>query len=122
MALSGVLLAAFRERKHEAIVSTSDGTGNRADAARNHLFPDRTEGARGRGDGDSCVSDVVTQLSRLSRNTTTVGREGFEPSKAEPADLQSAPVGHLGTDPSGENPTRSRRVTSPLASRLDVQN
>src|SRR5450631_3955254 len=25
--------------------------------------------------------------------------EGFEPSKAEPADLQSAPVGHLGTPP-----------------------
>jgi len=28
-----------------------------------------------------------------------VGREGFEPSKAEPADLQSAPFGRLGTDP-----------------------
>jgi hypothetical protein len=28
-----------------------------------------------------------------------VGREGFEPSKAEPADLQSAPVDHFGTDP-----------------------
>ena len=28
-----------------------------------------------------------------------VGREGFEPSKAEPADLQSAPFGHSGTDP-----------------------
>ncbi len=28
-----------------------------------------------------------------------VGREGFEPSKAEPADLQSAPFDHFGTDP-----------------------
>ena len=28
-----------------------------------------------------------------------VGREGFEPSKAMPADLQSAPVDRLGTDP-----------------------
>jgi hypothetical protein len=28
-----------------------------------------------------------------------VGRVGFEPTKAEPADLQSAPVVHLGTDP-----------------------
>ena len=28
-----------------------------------------------------------------------VGREGFEPSKAVPTDLQSAPFGHLGTDP-----------------------
>ena len=28
-----------------------------------------------------------------------VGREGFEPSKAEPADLQSAPVDRFGIDP-----------------------
>ena len=28
-----------------------------------------------------------------------VVREGFEPSKAEPADLQSDPFGHLGTSP-----------------------
>ncbi len=28
-----------------------------------------------------------------------VGRSGFEPLKAKPADLQSAPVGHLGTYP-----------------------
>jgi hypothetical protein len=28
-----------------------------------------------------------------------VERAGFEPAKAEPADLQSAPVGHLGTSP-----------------------
>src|SRR5450631_3099708 len=32
-------------------------------------------------------------------NPVTVEGEGFEPSKAEPADLQSAPVGHLGTPP-----------------------
>ena len=30
-----------------------------------------------------------------------MGREGFEPSKAEPADLQSAPFGRSGTDPQG---------------------
>jgi hypothetical protein len=29
----------------------------------------------------------------------SVGRDGFEPSKAVPADLQSAPFGHSGTDP-----------------------
>ncbi len=28
-----------------------------------------------------------------------VGRAGFEPAKAEPADLQSAPFGHFGTYP-----------------------
>ena len=28
-----------------------------------------------------------------------VGRAGFAPAKAMPADLQSAPVGYFGTDP-----------------------
>ena len=28
-----------------------------------------------------------------------VGRAGFAPAKAEPADLQSAPVDYFGTDP-----------------------
>lgn len=32
-----------------------------------------------------------------------VGRDGFEPPKAKPADLQSAPVGRLGTDPLNNN-------------------
>ena len=31
--------------------------------------------------------------------TSSVGRGGFEPPKAVPADLQSAPFGHSGTDP-----------------------
>ena len=38
---------------------------------------------------------MLYQLSYSRR----VGREGFEPPKAKPADLQSAPVGHLGTCP-----------------------
>ena len=37
-----------------------------------------------------------------SEEITMVGREGFEPTKAMPADLQSAPFGHLGTDPTIE--------------------
>ncbi len=37
-----------------------------------------------------------------------VGRVGFEPTKAEPADLQSAPVVRLGTDPRGADDTGSR--------------
>ncbi len=36
---------------------------------------------------------------RLPRFLSVVGREGFEPPKAEPANLQSAPFGHLGTCP-----------------------
>ena len=37
-----------------------------------------------------------------------VGREGFEPPKAMPADLQSAPFGHSGTDPSPGTRERAR--------------
>ena len=36
---------------------------------------------------------------------------GFEPTKAEPSDLQSDPVGHLGTPPY-ENHANSSRKTS----------
>lgn len=32
-----------------------------------------------------------------------VERAGFEPAKAEPEDLQSSPVGHLGTSPEPTN-------------------
>gem|GEM_PF-1301830 len=32
-----------------------------------------------------------------------VGRDGFEPSKAEPTGLQPVPFGHSGTDPEGGN-------------------
>ena len=35
----------------------------------------------------------------MSHGHRVVGREGFEPSKATPADLQSAPFGRSGTDP-----------------------
>ena len=35
----------------------------------------------------------------MKKDPFLVGREGFEPPKAEPADLQSAPFGHLGTCP-----------------------
>jgi hypothetical protein len=41
---------------------------------------------------------ALYQLS-YSRNCMMVEREGFEPSKASPADLQSAPFGHSGTSP-----------------------
>ncbi len=35
----------------------------------------------------------------LNYTRIMVEEEGFEPSKAEPADLQSAPFGRLGTPP-----------------------
>ena len=38
-------------------------------------------------------------LYKIQPERRVVGREGFEPSKAMPADLQSAPVDRLGTDP-----------------------
>ena len=38
-----------------------------------------------------------------------MGAEGFEPPKAEPADLQSAPFGHLGTRPDCRYPPHRHR-------------
>ena len=40
-----------------------------------------------------------TGLATASSYPSGVGREGFEPPKAEPAILQTAPFGHLGTCP-----------------------
>ena len=39
------------------------------------------------------------QLSTGEIKSEVVEGEGFEPSKAEPADLQSDPFGHSGTPP-----------------------
>ncbi len=36
-----------------------------------------------------------------NRNFFFLGRAGFEPAKAKPTDLQSAPINHSGTDPWG---------------------
>ena len=46
----------------------------------------------------------TTELPRLKTHTVkalqaVVGREGFEPSKAKPSDLQSDPVDRLGISP-----------------------
>src|SRR5918997_109401 len=54
-----------------------------------------------------------------------VGRGGFEPPKAMPADLQSAPFGHSGTDPGtghgsasgGASTTRETRAAGPHGAR-----
>lgn len=40
--------------------------------------------------------DLESQISAIRK---VVERAGFEPAKAEPEDLQSSPVGHLGTSP-----------------------
>ena len=40
-----------------------------------------------------------TSYQLLHPASLVVEREGFEPSKAEPADLQSAPFNHSGTSP-----------------------
>ncbi len=46
------------------------------------------------------LTDVFpTHQSRISLAREYGGGDGFEPSKAEPADLQSAPFGHSGTPP-----------------------
>lgn len=40
-----------------------------------------------------------------------VGREGFEPPKAEPKDLQSSPFDRSGTDPITYNQTQENGAT-----------
>ena len=39
-----------------------------------------------------------------------MGRSGFEPLKAKPADLQSAPFGHSGTYPKEAHKTAQKRT------------
>ena len=43
-----------------------------------------------------------------------VGREGFEPSKAEPPDLQSGAFGHFATDPCVADKEREDTITVEL--------
>ena len=64
-----------------------------ANAPENHNSPNLDEG--------SDRPDVLRDHSWL------VGRGGFEPPKAMPADLQSAPFGHSGTDPGTEHASAS---------------
>jgi hypothetical protein len=42
---------------------------------------------------------VTGRYSNHLSYSVVVGREGFEPSKAEPSDLQSDPFNHSGTYP-----------------------
>ena len=50
-----------------------------------------------------------------------VGREGFEPSKAEPPDLQSGAFGHFATDPcvADTNVTEREHVKKPIVEASD---
>ena len=50
-----------------------------------------------------------------------VGRDGFEPPKAKPADLQSAPFGHSGTPPNNlkEHTLFERRCKSRIFFYID---
>lgn len=45
------------------------------------------------------MKSTISTHQNGSGGNKNVGREGFEPSKAEPADLQSDPVDRLGTYP-----------------------
>ncbi len=48
--------------------------------------------------------DLLGKQGVFSLFNSMVGREGFEPSKATPTDLQSVPFDHLGTPPKiGDN-------------------
>lgn len=68
-----------------------------------HFSAARGVGADGRRD------DKRQKPREIAGFLTVVGATGFEPVKAEPADLQSAPFGHLGTRPGCSPPCRRGR-------------
>ncbi len=45
------------------------------------------------------INQVLVSQELIVSQENMVEGDGFEPSKAEPADLQSAPFGHSGTPP-----------------------
>ena len=63
----------------------------------------RSSGFAGREEGQGSIVKVShLKGGRLERGglcPDVVEEDGFEPSKAKPADLQSVPFGHLGTPP-----------------------
>ena len=58
----------------------------------------------------------------MSRDITMVGRGGFEPPKAMPADLQSAPFGHSGTDPGTGHGSASDEASTTRETRAPARN
>ena len=72
-------------------------------AARGHVLSAISHAQIGAGNGTRTRDPKLGRLAlyqlSYSRKTKMVEREGFEPSKALPADLQSAPFGHSGTSP-----------------------
>ena len=67
-----------------------------------HLLSAISHTQSGAGNGTRTRDPELGRLAlyQLSYSRMMVEREGFEPSKASPADLQSAPFGHSGTSPS----------------------
>ena len=49
--------------------------------------------------GVSAAQTLKNRGKRYAACPSLVEEDGFEPSKAKPADLQSVPFGHLGTPP-----------------------
>jgi uncharacterized protein YajQ (UPF0234 family) len=69
------------------------------------------------------VSLYGDRIAAIRDLPIAVGREGFEPSKATPADLQSAPFGRSGTDPGtrfdcGVGPHRPSRAAAGPGERI----
>ena len=62
---------------------------------------------RTRTDNLLITNQLLCQLSHIG----LMDGEGFEPSKAVPTDLQSAPFGHSGIHPNSMGPTGLEPVT-----------
>ena len=54
------------------------------------------------------MNNTKQKILSFDRIFVLVGEGGFEPPKAEPTDLQSAPFGHSGTLPGAGDGTRTR--------------
>ena len=72
---------------------------NDDDPSRTRRSPPRMESSSGWAVTACAVSLRCGRTAARRDLSVAVGREGFEPSKATPADLQSAPFGRSGTDP-----------------------
>ena len=75
--------------------------------------------ARRLAEADSHASSSSRYSTLTTRDFFVVGRQGFEPWKPMATDLQSAPVGHLGTCPTHRSAVvRERKMNSRAARRI----
>ncbi len=73
--------------------------GGKAGRSSCPIWPPRSGPTRNRRGRDAIPIAKKSWSKRHKACSSVVEEDGFEPSKAKPADLQSVPFGHLGTPP-----------------------